>query len=845
MRDELIGPSIELQERTRDFLDKYPKGQSWLLFLLYFAKNHWLFEDAYDYEGDCVSMLRVDIDSLLEKKEIFSEETVEELETKKKNGFHYYSFIVHIPEERKGEIKEVWEGLQKANDIEAVCHDNKNAVELHILCLKMIEYFTHISPSELEKELIGDVSGVMRDLLFDSRRSQQSFYQERNLTDVVVDILDAKEGTVYNPFAGACYYGTALDDSVEYHGEVNNDLAYWLGRLNLLIFDRKNAVCEKKEGIGIDCKRTKRSKYHYDIDFWMEESDYIISTPPSGTVSMCVGHVPGGYMYQNISLENEYLSCSGKAARKKAIGVYSTDVCRCEKNKELIDADLIETVILLNVREYDKYEEFGESHYNTYQRVIIVVNKDKERKGIVRFIEGPKEYWGKEAIMELCRQEKPSDYVADISIEEIRSKNYDLMPTLYNSHYIPIPKAEKEEIMALSDLVELVTQEEGKEPEIGIKDLSDNYLDCDIPSEGDVDNTVCLLAGFVLGEFRVGRLKDKAKGWSNQLFAFRLKGDKVSEDFLLRSIMDDNSRGQARVKSHSDKLSPEDFLNLRILVPSKEKQESLQKRDIVDRLRDANGSLRDANEKLKKSFEDFRKDMHIKKHAIGQTIFRINGWWSLMQDVRKKNNGHIDNDSTIGIKHKRTVSEILSNLDDAMKQLTQQIYRLDRGNGLVAEEINLGEFVKDYIEHHQSPIFEYEYVEASDSGFMINFPNAALQIIFDNIVSNACSHGFEDREPAKNRIRIEIKSEGTNYVLYISNNGKPLDLQLQESTDNVFAYGISSKDKNSHHYGIGAYEVKNLMRQFEGEAELISEPQMEYTVTYKLTFTSVITAKAI
>lgn len=831
MRDELTGLSIELQERTRDFLDKYPKGQSWLLFLLYFAKNHWLFEDAYDYEGDCVSMLRVDIDSLLEKKEIFSEETVEELETKKKNGFHYYSFIVHIPEERKGEIKEVWEGLQKANDIEAVCHDNKNAVELHILCLIMIEYFTHISPSELEKELIGDVSGVMRDLLFDSRRSQQSFYQDSRLTDVVVDILDAKEGTVYNPFAGACYYATALDDSVEYHGEVNNDLAYWLGRLNLLIFDRKNAVCEKKEGIGIDYKVTVRSKYDCEPDFWMDESDYIISTPPSEAINLPMEQISVGCLYKDISLENEYLSCSGKAARKKAIGVYSTDVCRCEKNKELIDADLIETVILLNEFEEDCI------HIKTL-RVIIVVNKEKARKGIVRFIEGPKEYWGKEAIMKLYRQEEQSEYVADITIEEIRKKKYNLNPKEYTiSQYIPTPKA-GEEIVTLSDVVEPVTQGEGKEPKIDIRDLSDNYLNCDMASEGDADNTVCLLAGFVGGEFRVGRLKDEAAGWARQLFAFKLKGDKVSEDFLLRSIMDDNSRGQARVKSQSHALSLDDFLNLRILVPSREEQDRREKEDV--RL-----SLRDANEKLKKSFEDFRKDMHIKKHAIGQTIFRINGWWSLMQDVRKKNNGHIDNDSTIGIKHKRTVSEILSNLDDAMKQLTQQIYRLDRGNGLVAEEINLGEFVKDYTEHHQSPIFEYEYVGASDSGFMINFPKAALQIIFDNIVSNACSHGFEKREPAKNRIRIEIKSEGTNNVLYISNNGKPLDLQLQESTDNVFAYGISSKDKNSHHYGIGAYEVKNLMRQFEGEAELISEPQMEYTVTYKLTFTSVITAKAI
>ena len=817
----MIGLSIKLQERTRDFLDKYPKGQSWLLFLLYFAKNHWLFEDAYDYEGDCVSMLRVDIDSLLEKKEIFSEETVEELETKKKNGFHYYSFIVHIPEERKGEIKEVWEGLQKANDIEAVCHDNKNAVELHILCLIMIEYFTHISPSELEKELIGDVSGVMRDLLFDSRRSQQSFYQDSRLTDVVVDILDAKEGRVYNPFAGACYYATALDDSVEYHGEVNNDLAYWLGRLNLLIFDRKNAVCEKKEGIGIDYKVTVRSKYDCVPDFWMDESDYIISTPPSEAINLPMKQISGSYLYKDISLENEYLSCSGKAARKKAIGVYSTDVCRCEKNKELIDADLIETVILLNEFEEDCI------HIKT-QRVIIVVNKQKARKGIVRFIEGPKEYWGK-AIMKLYRQEEQSEYVADITIEEIRKKKYNLNPKEYTiSQYIPTPKA-GEEIVTLSDVVEPVTQGEGKEPKIGIRDLSDNYLNCDIASEGDADNTVCLLAGFVGGEFRVGRLKDEAAGWAKQLFAFRLKGDKVSEDFLLRSIMDDNSRGQARVKSLSHSLSLDDFLSLRILVPSREEQDRREKEDV--RL-----SLRDANEKLKKSFEDFRKDMHIKKHAIGQTIFNLNNWLATLQRAREEGNGVLKDDAVIGNIKKVAVTEIYSNLEDAMKKLSEQISRIDPGNDQVAEPVAITSFIEEYMEHNKHPEFDYAYDKSSheaDADIIVNFPKKALTKIFDDIISNACFHGFGSTASASNKVSIDIRREGTNIVLYIANNGKPLDPDF--TSDDVFAYSKSTKS-GSGHYGIGGYEVRNLMREFGGEAEIVSTPDEAFKVTYRLIF---------
>lgn len=68
-------------------------------------------------------------------------------------------------------------------------------------------------------------------------------------------------------------------------------------------------------------------------------------------------------------------------------------------------------------------------------------------------------------------------------------------------------------------------------------------------------------------------------------------------------------------------------------------------------------------------------------------------------------------------------------------------------------------------------------------------------------------------------------SEGENYIVTISNNGNPLATGYD--SENVLTYGVSSKEGHGH-YGIGGYEVRKLMREFNGEAELISCPNDEF-----------------
>lgn len=306
------------------------------------------------------------------------------------------------------------------------------------------------------------------------------------------------------------------------------------------------------------------------------------------------------------------------------------------------------------------------------------------------------------------------------------------------------------------------------------------------------------------------------------------------------------------------RITKQDLLSIVINVPkSKEQQEALMKED-------TRSSLTEADKKIIQSYEDFRKDMHMKKHAIGQTIFNLNNWWKVLLRARKEGNGIVDDNAVIGNNNKVAVKDVYENIRLAIEQLQQQISKFDRGNGLVTENISLTKFIEDYIEEHQSPIFRFEYDKSShyknimvdleevydDKGNLIGvkggreevvtyesatFAPEALKIIFDNIISNACSHGFAGREncPEGNIIKIDLYTEGTDHIITISNNGVPVSQDV--TAEYVFTYNRSTQNGKSH-YGIGGYEVKRLMQEFDGDAEFISQPDVDFPVKYKLIF---------
>jgi signal transduction histidine kinase len=442
-----------------------------------------------------------------------------------------------------------------------------------------------------------------------------------------------------------------------------------------------------------------------------------------------------------------------------------------------------------------------------------------------------------------------------------------------------LPKAKRgEQYIKVKDLIELIpttcaARTNEMHPIIGMKELSFNYLNCnikyqDIPRiqanfSGRNISENALLVGFIGGKFKVGRLVENLNKQPitlrPEIIPFQIKSNSITEDFFLRAIMSEVSELQGKSMSSGitiTRLRKEDFLEMSILVPSLiEQQEELCKEDTRE-------SLTESDRKILESYEDFRKDVHMKKHAIGQTLANFKNWWKLLDQVRNSGNGIIDENAVIGRIHKVSVKEIFENLESSVSKLTTQLNKFDTGYGLVKEEFALTEFIEKYIQENRSPLFRFEYNEAEhrssedipeidfdqelngkltgkfilkqgDPIEYVKFPKGALTKIFDNIVSNACAHGFVGREEANNIIKIEIDNVGSDYIVSVSNNGKPLDTGMK--CEEITIYGQTSGDTNKH-FGIGGYEIKRLMEEFGDSLEIISEPNAEFTVTYKLIF---------
>lgn len=426
-----------------------------------------------------------------------------------------------------------------------------------------------------------------------------------------------------------------------------------------------------------------------------------------------------------------------------------------------------------------------------------------------------------------------------------------------------------ERYIPLRELVDIVPcnkiEEEEEEKEMSIlrsEDLGNKYTDCDIDSHEITKRRIsdlrqrmfeyattyyalnenCILTGFKEDKLTFGKLNNNGQTIALQegITSFRVKKRCISEDYLLRELTKEYCNAQAEMLTEKPEniLETKFFLEIKIAVPSLEEQERRCKEDARKSLEEALKNLREADRQLLQSAEEFKRDVRMKKHAIGQTLFNLGNWWDLLQKIRKEGNGIVDDTKELGRIHKTQVSEIYSNIQMTIEKLQMQVDNFWRTDGMQTETISLNTFIKTYIKEHQSPIFTYEYAPTSILGNKnmqdIIFSTQALTMVFDDIINNACSHGFNNEASADNIVKIELNDgEKGRPNIKISNNGNPVHKDI--SPEDVFTYGRSSRSGHSH-YGIGGYEIRNIMREFKGDVEFISAPQEEFPVGYKLTF---------
>ena len=315
------------------------------------------------------------------------------------------------------------------------------------------------------------------------------------------------------------------------------------------------------------------------------------------------------------------------------------------------------------------------------------------------------------------------------------------------------------------------------------------------------------------------------------------------------------------------RLTRSEILSTMVEFPSLNTQRSIiDQKNVFEGMRKEWEQSKVSEFKLQKTIDDMvaesKKQFRARKHSLMQNSVSLATNWEDLKDYLISNEGRFDENDTIGVLNPVRIGEIMKAISENIKIMENKIYHLtdeDVDWGEV-ERIVLQDFIIDYVAKHQTARYRFEFepkkevkMEAYDQNgpvcylehpdWKVLIPRKALQQVFDNIVSNARDHGFENGDYSNNVIKIDYFYEFNCIVLEISNNGKALAEGVD--TEFVTTYGSSTKlnDKNkdgkSVHEGQGGSEIDGILKQYNAKVEILSNPDAIFTVTYRIVFNNI------
>lgn len=253
----------------------------------------------------------------------------------------------------------------------------------------------------------------------------------------------------------------------------------------------------------------------------------------------------------------------------------------------------------------------------------------------------------------------------------------------------------------------------------------------------------------------------------------------------------------------------------------------------------------------------YKHAIRLRKHALSQNISAFDSLFHVLENCMKEHRGNLKSTDLLSPVSTMTVADAMDGLRANLTTICERVAHLsddqDWGN---CEAIEPQQFIEEYEQHGAAAGFRFEHtweyfetnsfdedVFDSETGKLLFkegepvnsawFPRRALKQVFDNIVSNACEHGFTDKKRHDYVIKMDWTTDGLNMIIRISNNGKAMPVDID--TGLVLEYGYSSVLNQRGHGGIGGGEIAEIMRKYGGNVKVISTPERWFAVTYVLT----------
>lgn len=691
------------------------------------------------------------------------------------------------------------------------------------------------------------------------RRDSYLSSQPKELTEFLHGIMRTEAGSnVYLPFAGMCSEAMALEDCKVY-GEEKSITTWAYAQILLQAHGSKaNIVC------GNSFESISKHGILYDT---------IMFNPPLG-----IRYGQRNRLTEVDALKQAFdnkLKVGGRMCCILAESFLYTTANK-EIRQYLIDNGYLRSIILMPTIFMP---------YTAIHTVVVVLEKKTSKHFMLvdgrDFVDSAnrtqilKYNSLLESINNLDKQ-----YCTVMSKDQLLD-NCSLSPSRY---LLSLPKIENEEkLYKLSDLVSLAGNRlTGKiglnvASDFAIRKLSDTYINCEVEQlpiehkEGKYNykyevTSSCIVAQPIFGRMKIGSIfinKKSVIETPMEAFFLNVNETIVKEKYLLKMLV--SKYVQKQVEAYSigltiKRLSHETFWNLLIPIPTLEQQNRILMEDLHQ-------GIGEREQRLEYELSEYKKDVHIKKHAIGQLLLGLNSNMSLLKTIREVTNGNFDESKIIGEgQDAMSVGDIFDNISSLIKSVSKAVNAFTAGEDTIYKEeyIALAPFFEHYCETHKNSLYRIEYQSSSDDYAnqsirsydendmpysassdkyvieegepvkYVRFAVDALNLILLDICTNAVEYGFKGRETYDNIVRISIESKETSYIVYISNNGAPANTTLNPS--DVFKFGITTSGQRDNHSGIGGYEIDQLMKRYGGSVEFISQPESDFPVTYKLIF---------
>lgn len=672
-------------------------------------------------------------------------------------------------------------------------------------------------------------------------KSGGMYLQPIHVSHLIMDLLDVKDGSVYNPYAGLASYGTILSDDVEYHAQEISQL-YLIARLNLLLHGKDDSRCLKGDSV---------------YEWYDQPVDYIVSTPPfNARISD----------RRNDTMEADFFARAHNQARKKVAAIVSGYFCAATGGlsfsirKTLIEKDLVETVIKLPSNLF----------YGTnIPAFVVLLNRNKEHKGKVKFVDAS-ECFKKQGVINMLEESMvlsllnsddkhryalvdnnivfangcsfiPERYIAKMLIEAEGNDNYIALQHVL----MPCSRQSVELNKGVYPIVVFPFTElqfSVKSCEIVKKDVLAHVPACTIEEDCIIIDTRRQLRSIYV------TVDETPAYYMPYYHAFKVDTSVLNPEYLVMQLRQPYMAKQIIVDNMVSRGVPSEFYIAKVLVPSLEEQKETVIRYKEQLLKNMGMQLNDIFEKKK---ADYINEVRMRKHDLVPYTRELGSIQRRMQRI-------IENCTDLDTlkeqlfdklqKHSIALLKLSNLLEDLSREETfgkAEPFNLDKyfyelvinhewRDGFNIEYSVDDDALKEYgLPNHDSSLFKKDFFAGMISiEARRTTPNKYVQLLVDiapndfermvrNIIENADKHGFVDKdyEYYSIYIHLTVDTEREMYQIDFSNNGRPFPKGLDKDR-----YGIlGEKAGENAGTGKGGYIVKQIVEHYGGDYDVFTD----------------------